>query len=183
MNKNRGLLLDRDGVINADTSYVGRIEDFSFLPGVFPFLREAQNLGFRLAILTNQSGVARGYYTEDDFNALTASMLDKLRIEGIGIDLVLACFEHPEGTLPAYARQSFWRKPKPGMLLEALRRLQLEPKRSAFLGDAKSDMEAALAGGIGTPLWLAAHSSQTLDGVKNVRNYNEALSFLRDLSA
>ena len=71
-----------------------------------------------------------------------------LRQQGIGIDLVLGCCEHPDGVLPAYARESYWRKPNPGMVLEAVQRLRLDPARSVFLGDQMRDMEAAKAGGI-----------------------------------
>jgi D-glycero-D-manno-heptose 1,7-bisphosphate phosphatase len=183
MNKNSALLLDRDGVINADTGYVGSIERFSFLPGLFPFLRAARDLGYRLAILTNQAGVARGLYTESDFHRLTAHMLGELKREAIDIELVLACFEHAEAVVPAYARQSFWRKPLPGMVLEALRRLNADPARSAFVGDTLSDMKAAQGGGIRHCLWLTHDGSAAPVGVDPVKTYDEALVFLKARSA
>jgi D-glycero-D-manno-heptose 1,7-bisphosphate phosphatase len=175
MAKNCGLLLDRDGVINDDTGYVGTVERFSFLPGLFPFLRTARDRGFRLAILTNQAGVAHGYYTKDDFYALTAHMLDVLKKEGIDIALVLACFEHTPSADPALARQSYWRKPKPGMVLEAVRRLNLDPARSAFIGDRVSDMEAAEAGGIRTRLLFTQATVEAPAGSQLIRSYDEAL--------
>jgi len=147
--KRRGLLLDRDGVINIDRGYVGKREQFEFMPGLFDFLRRAQDLGYRLAILTNQSGVARGMYTVADYEKLTGWMLGELAKEGIAIDLVLACFEHPEGTVPEFTRESFWCKPNPGMVLEAVQRLNLDPTRSVFIGDQERDMVAARGGGIG----------------------------------
>src|ERR1700689_5141022 len=116
--KRRGLLLDRDGVINVERGYIGAREQFEFMPGIFPFLNAAQDLGYRLAVLTNQSGVARGLYTAADYEKLTGWMLKELAGQGIVIDLALACFEHPEGTVPEYARGSFWYKPNPGMVLE-----------------------------------------------------------------
>jgi len=177
MNKNRALLLDRDGVINDDTGYVGSIDQFVFLPGLFPFLRAARNLGFRLAVITNQAGVARGYYSADAFHRLTDYMLNALRQENIDVELVLACFEHEKGIVPAYARQSFWRKPSPGMILEAIRRLDLDPEKSVFLGNEPTDMQAALAGGIGHPLLLTEHKPAPA-GVTVVKNYDEALKFL-----
>ncbi len=178
MNKNRALLLDRDGVINADTDYVGTIERFTFLPGLFPFLRSARDLGFRLAVLTNQSGVARRYYSADDFYRLTDYMLTELRREGIDIELVLACFEFEGGSDPAYARQSFWRKPSPGMVLEAVRRLDLDPSRSAFLGNEMTDMRAAGGGGIRQRLLMTKELFTPPPGVNVVKNYNDALSLL-----
>jgi len=179
MNKNRALLLDRDGVINADTGYVGAVEQFSFLPGLFPFLRAARDLGFRIAILTNQSGVARGLYSVNDFYRLTEHMLGELRREGIEIELVLACFEHDKGVDAAFARQSFWRKPNPGMVLEAVRRMDLDPSRSALIGNELTDMEAAQSGGIRRCLLLTESNVTAAAKINVVKNYDEALNTLR----
>jgi D-glycero-D-manno-heptose 1,7-bisphosphate phosphatase len=178
MNKYRALLLDRDGVINVDHNFVGSVDRFDFMPGLFPFLRSAQDRGYRLAVLTNQSGVARGRYTAADHDAVTAYMLDGLKREGIAVDLTLVSYHHPEGTIAAYARESFWRKPNPGMVLEAVRRLDLDPARSAFLGDALRDMHAALAGGIKTCVWLNDKATEIPLGVTVVKNFDDALKFL-----
>jgi D-glycero-D-manno-heptose 1,7-bisphosphate phosphatase len=183
MNKNKALLLDRDGVINADTGYVGSVEAFAFLPGLFPFLRTARDLGYRLAVITNQAGVAHGYYSADDFYRLTDHMLAELRNEGIEIELVLACFEHDRGRVPALKRQSFWRKPRPGMVLEAIRRLNIDPARSAFLGNEIKDMQAAQSGGIRRCLLLTEEKMTPVEGVDIVKDYGDALDILRALSA
>ncbi|HEU0117028.1 MAG TPA: HAD family hydrolase [Alphaproteobacteria bacterium] len=176
--RRRGLLLDRDGVINVDHGYVGTRAQFEFMPGIFGFLRAAQDRGYRLAILTNQSGVARGNYTARDHENLMAWMLKEMAKEGIAIDLTLACFEHIEGTVPEYRRESFWRKPNPGMVLDAVQKLRLDPARSAFLGDTMRDMEAAQAGGIKTCLWLESKITKAPTGVTLVRNFDEALKAL-----
>ncbi len=177
--KRRGLLLDRDGVINVDKVHVGTRDRFEFMPGIFPFLRAAQNLGYRLAVLTNQSGVARGLYTAEDFKALSDWMVAECAKEGAVIDLVLGCFEHVDATVPAYARESFWRKPNPGMVLEAARRLRLSPPASAFLGDKMTDMQAAQAGGIGTCLLLDDKPPDALpQRVTAVGDYGAALKIL-----
>jgi D-glycero-D-manno-heptose 1,7-bisphosphate phosphatase len=183
MNKNKALLLDRDGVINADTGYVGSIEQFSFLPGLFPFLRAARDFGYRLAVITNQAGVAHGYYSAEDFYRLTDTMLAELRKEGIEIELVLACFEHDRGRVPTLKRQSFWRKPRPGMVLEALRRLNADPSRSAFLGNEIKDMQAALSGGIRRCMILTQENIEVPDGVDIVKNYGAALNLIKAPSA
>ncbi|MDE1900517.1 MAG: HAD family hydrolase [Alphaproteobacteria bacterium] len=175
MTGNRALLLDRDGVINIDCGYVGDVARFEFMPGLFPFLRAVRDRGFRLAVLTNQSGVARGLYGAADHAAVTAHMLTALKREGIDIDLNLACFEHPEGTVAPYARESFWRKPHPGMVLEAVRRLDLDASRSAFLGDNLRDMQAAQGGGIGACLWLTQKKPVPPPGVRVVTGFDEAL--------
>jgi D-glycero-D-manno-heptose 1,7-bisphosphate phosphatase len=175
MNKNRALLLDRDGVINIDHAYVGAADRFEFTPGLFAFLRAARDLGYRLAILTNQSGVARGMYDEKAYAQVTAYMLTALQREQIPVELTLACFEHPEGAITAYARESFWRKPNPGMVLEAIRRLDLNPAHCAFLGDNLRDMQAAQSGGIGHCLWLTTENNGAPPGVTIVKNFPEAL--------
>lgn len=178
--RRRGLLLDRDGVINVDHGFVGRCEQFEFMPGLFPFLRTSQDMGFRLAILTNQSGVARGLYTAKAYDDLTTWMRAELLREGITIDLVLACFYSEEGTLSAYTRESFWRKPNPGMVLEAFQRLRLDPTGSVFLGDKHRDMQAAKAGGCGLRLLLRQDPQENPDGAIVVHDFDEALKNLQD---
>ncbi|MDR3451106.1 MAG: HAD family hydrolase [Alphaproteobacteria bacterium] len=175
--KRRGLILDRDGVINIDRGYVGSVTQFDFMPGLFPFLRAAVDKGYLLAVATNQSGVARGFYSEQDYEAVTAHMLAELRRETIDISLTLACFAHPEGKIAPYAFESFWRKPNPGMVLEAVRRLDLEAGRSAFLGDALRDMQAAQGGGIGNCLWLTQEKTAP-KGVALVPDFTAALERL-----
>jgi D-glycero-D-manno-heptose 1,7-bisphosphate phosphatase len=174
--KRKGLLLDRDGVINIDRGYVGMREQFEFTSGIFSFLGAMQDAGFRLAILTNQSGVARGLYTAADYRKLTAWMLNEFAKQGIIIDLVLACFELKEGTVAEYRRDSFWRKPNPGMVLEAIQRLNLDPLRSAFLGDNERDMLAAKASGIATCLYLT--DKEVPKWAKKVKNLQEATELL-----
>ncbi len=173
--KRRGLLLDRDGVINVDRGYVGTREQFHFMSDVFPFLATAQDRGYRLAILTNQAGVARGYYTAQDFEALTEWMRQELSRNGIAIDLVLACYEHPEGKVPSLRRESFWRKPNPGMVLDSVQRLNLDPARSVFIGDQIRDMQAAQSAGIGACLLMNDHITEPLEGVTRVADFSEAL--------
>jgi D-glycero-D-manno-heptose 1,7-bisphosphate phosphatase len=174
----RGLLLDRDGVVNVDRGYVGTRDQFEFMSGLFPFLSAAQDKGFRLGVLTNQSGVARGFFTAKDHEQLTGWMVKELAKQGIALELVLACFEYSEGTVTAYRRDSFWRKPNPGMVLEAVQRLGIDPRRSTLLGDHLWDMQAALAGGIKTCLWLTDNPSGKPDGVTAVRDFDEALKIL-----
>lgn len=175
---NRGLLLDRDGVINVNREYVGTRDRFTFMLGIFPFLRAAQDLGYRLAIVTNQSGVARGMYTEKDYESLTAWMLDSFKKEGIAIELALACFEYKDGTIEKYKRESFWRKPNPGMIMEAAQRLHLDLPRSAMIGDNDRDMQAARAAGVGKLLLLSQSANAAPPDVTVVKDFSQALSAL-----
>ena len=175
---NRGFLLDRDGVINVDHGYVSSPNKFQFMDGLFPFLRRMQDNGFRLAIITNQSGVARGYYSEEDFWNLTRWMNKQLLAQGIVIEQVFACFEYAEGNTKPYNRESYWRKPSPGMVLDAVQRMRLDPARSIFLGDKRGDMQAAQAGKIGRSLWLTNNPEDRMEGVLSVRNFDEAIKAL-----
>lgn len=145
----RALLLDRDGIVNVDHGYVGGRERFDFMDGIFELTRHAADRGFRIAVVTNQSGIARGYYTEAEFLDLSAWMRGAFRARGVELAGVFHCPYHRGGSVARYARDSFWRKPNPGMILEAARRLDLDLSRSVFLGDQPTDMEAARAAGVG----------------------------------
>lgn len=149
-----GLLLDRDGVINVDHAYVHRIEDFQFMPGIFELCRTARALGHRIAVVTNQAGIGRGLYTEDDFHALTTWMLARFAEQGAPIDRVYFCAEHPTHGVGRYRTESAFRKPAPGMLLQAARELGLDLAASTLVGDKASDAQAGLAAGVGRVLVL-----------------------------
>ena len=151
----KALLLDRDGVVNLDHGYVCEAERFDFLDGIFGLTRRAVDLGYRVAILTNQAGIARGYYPESQFLALSRWMAAESERRGVPLAGVFHCPYFAGGSVPAYTRESFWRKPNPGMILEAQRRLKLDLTRSLFLGDQPTDMAAARAAGVGTRILLA----------------------------
>ncbi|BAF70557.1 D-glycero-beta-D-manno-heptose 1,7-bisphosphate 7-phosphatase [Nitratiruptor sp. SB155-2] len=137
----KAVFLDRDGVINEDSGYVHTIQDFHFLPGVFEALKHFQNLGYHLFIVTNQSGIGRGYYTQDDFYSLSAWMVNQLKKRGITIDKIYHCPHHPD-------MECTCRKPMPGMLLKAIDEFEIDPKKSWMIGDKLSDIEAAKGAGI-----------------------------------
>jgi len=150
--KQKALFLDRDGTINEDLGYVGRVEDFRFLPGVFTALRQAQARGYLLIVVTNQSGIGRGHYSEADFTALTQWMIDQFAAEKITIAGVYFDPTHPTDAKGAYRRVSDARKPAPGMLLQAADALNVDLGRSAMVGDSESDMAAGQAAGVKTIL-------------------------------
>jgi len=139
----KAAFLDRDGVINIDTGYVGRIKDFKFKDGIFELLKLLQNLGFTLFIVTNQSGIARGYYNEEDFYKLTEWMKEEFKKEGIEIKDVRFCPHHPDITGECECR-----KPKPGMILELAKEYGIDLKNSIMIGDSDRDIEAAKRAGI-----------------------------------
>jgi D-glycero-D-manno-heptose 1,7-bisphosphate phosphatase len=152
----KALFLDRDGVINVDRHHVHRIEDFEFLPGIFELCATAAKTGYLLVVVTNQAGIGRGLYTEADFQRLTAWMVDVFRQRGIEIARVYHCPYHPTAGIGEYRRESFDRKPNPGMLLRARDELGLDLSRSVFIGDKDSDMAAGRAAGVGRLLRLAS---------------------------
>ena len=144
-----GLILDRDGVINVDTGFVFRPEECRFVPGIFDLVRAARRRGMAIAVATNQSGIGRGYFSEADFHRLMAWMGDVLTAEtGAGFDAVYFCPDHPTDGVGPYRRESSWRKPAPGMLLQAISDLDLDPERSWAIGDKLRDVEAATAANI-----------------------------------
>jgi D-glycero-D-manno-heptose 1,7-bisphosphate phosphatase len=158
----KALFLDRDGVINVDRHHVHRIEDFDFLPGIFDLCNAAAAHGYLLVVVTNQAGIGRGLYTEADFQRLTAWMLDAFRQRGIEIARVYHCPYHPTAGLGEYRRESFERKPNPGMLLRARDELGLDLAHSALIGDKDSDMEAGRRAGVATLIRLAEPGSPPL---------------------
>lgn len=143
------LFLDRDGVVNVDHGYVVTHDRFQFMDGVFDLARAAVDQGYRVAVITNQSGIARGYFTEAAFLEFSAWMAGEFRARGAELAGVFHCPYHRSGPVERFARESFWRKPAPGMILEAARRLDLDLARSVFVGDQPTDMEAATAAGVG----------------------------------
>ena len=142
------LFLDRDGVCNVDHGWVGTRERFEWVPGATDAIRLAHRRGCHVFLVTNQSGVARGLYSESDVNALHDWMLGAVQQAGGTLDDVRYCPFHPEAAVPAYRQAHPWRKPAPGMLLDLVRAWNLDLTRCALVGDQLSDMQAAAAAGI-----------------------------------
>jgi D-glycero-D-manno-heptose 1,7-bisphosphate phosphatase len=144
------LFLDRDGVVNRDIQYLHRIEECQFIDGIFPVTAAFAARGYAIVIACNQSGIARGLYTEADF----ARLMDWMRMEfsrhGSRIDAVYYASTHPSEGIGPFRRESSWRKPGPGMYLQAARDLGLDLAGSVSIGNQATDIEAGRAAGIGT---------------------------------
>ena len=144
-----GLLLDRDGIINEDIGHLHRVEDCRFIDGVFEMVRAFADRGFAVAIVTNQSGIGRGLYGVAQFEQLMAWMRAEFARRGTRIDAVYHCPDHPTAGIGEYRRENPWRKPGPGMLLQAAADLSLDLARSWSIGDRTSDIAAGKAAGVG----------------------------------
>ncbi|MCX5577568.1 D-glycero-alpha-D-manno-heptose-1,7-bisphosphate 7-phosphatase [Kaistia terrae] len=140
--------LDRDGVINVDHGYTYKPEDMVFIDGARTAIRRLNEAGYLVVVVTNQSGVARGFYSEVDVERFHAHMQAELGKAGAGIDAFYSCPYHPEGTVAEYRVDHPDRKPKPGMILRAFADLPIDASRSFLIGDRPSDMAAASAAGI-----------------------------------
>ena len=157
----RAVFLDRDGVINVDRHYLHRIEDFEFIAGVPQALQRLQQAEWKLVVVTNQSGIARGLYTEDDYQRLTRHMQALLAEAGVRLDAVLHCPHLPDAKVPAYRVACACRKPEPGMLLRAALQLNLDLARSVIVGDKGSDLQAGRSAGVAR--CLLVRSGQAID--------------------
>jgi len=150
----KALFLDRDGVINIDVGYIWRPEDFIFTDGVFEACRQARALDYHLVVVTNQAGIGRGLYSEEEFQQLSEWMCARFADERVDIARVFHAPTHPEEGIGIYKRESIDRKPGPGMLLKAREALGLDLAASALVGDRETDIEAAISAGVGQKLLI-----------------------------
>jgi len=137
------VFVDRDGVINVDHGYVSNQDDFEFIDGVFEACLAFKEKGYLLVMVTNQAGIARGLYTEDDFQSLTEWMDWNFVDKGVEFDGLYYCPHHPD-----FTGKCDCRKPKPGMLLDAQKFLDIDMQRSVMIGDKVGDLQAAHAAGV-----------------------------------
>jgi D-glycero-D-manno-heptose 1,7-bisphosphate phosphatase len=145
----RAAFLDRDGVINREIGYLHRWEDFEFLPGALQAMKRLHDADYALVIVTNQSGIARGYYTEADYQALTEELRSAMANAGCPPAGIYHCPHHPSGSVTELAIECECRKPQPGMLLRAARELGLSLSDSIMVGDKLADAQAGRIAGVG----------------------------------
>jgi D-glycero-D-manno-heptose 1,7-bisphosphate phosphatase len=142
-NKAKAVFLDRDGVINVDHGYVSEPDKFEFIGGVFEACKRFYDAGYLIVVVTNQSGIGRGYYDEIQFEAVSDWMVDQFNQKGVPVASVHYCPHHPEKANKAYLKACDCRKPQPGMLLDAIKQHNIDPAQSVMIGDKISDMGAA----------------------------------------
>lgn len=173
-------MLDRDGIINFDHGYVYKIEEFEFKPEIFALCEHAQALGYLIIVVTNQAGIARGLYTEDDVAKLHDWMIAQFAQREIKIEQVYYCPHHPEHGGLQYQHNCLCRKPMPGMILRAKREFHLDLASSVMIGDKVSDMQAALAAQVGVRILLKSDYTQTLNLIES--GATEVISELNQIS-
>lgn len=138
---NKAAFLDRDGTINVDKNYLYKIEDFEFLPGAIDGLKKLQDAGYLLIIITNQSGIARGYYTEDDYQKINDYMIKQLKDRDIIITDVLFCPHHPYAAIKKYRKNCNCRKPQLGLFELSMKKWNIDCKESIAIGDNLRDLK------------------------------------------
>lgn len=160
----RALFLDRDGVLNHEVGYLYRCEEVRWVQGAFSMCRAAMELGYKLVVVTNQSGIARGLYGEADFHVLMQWMSAELARERISLDAVYFCPYHPEHGVGEYCREHEDRKPGAGMLRRAERELGVNLEQSIMVGDRCSDVGAANAAGLRQAFLLSGTEPEPCSG-------------------
>ena len=155
------LFLDRDGVININHGYVSEIDSFDFIPGIFSIVKQATERGYVVIVVTNQSGIGRGYYTQERFVELTRWMVDCFKENGGRIDEVYHCPHHPTGAKGEFLKKCDCRKPKTGMFTRAINAHQIDVKNSIMIGDKKSDLIAAETAGVGHRVLFSEDTKQS----------------------
>ena len=148
------IFLDRDGVINKDINYLHKIDDFEFIDGIFDACLHFQSLSYKIIIITNQSGISRGYYSHSDYQKVTQWMLDQFKYKNINILDVFHCPHGPDSTCDC-------RKPKPGMFLKAKDKHNTDMEKSWMIGDKERDTIAANSAGIDNTILI--RSSHRVD--------------------
>ncbi len=151
------IFLDRDGVINVNHGYVYTRENFNFIDGIFDFARHAHSQNYKIVVITNQAGIGRGYYTEEEFYQLSDWMCEQFLVAGAPISRVYFSPYHPTAGIGKYLKDDFSRKPYPGMIFQAQMDLDIDIKSSLLIGDKISDILAGNAAGIGKNLLFAPH--------------------------
>jgi D-glycero-D-manno-heptose 1,7-bisphosphate phosphatase len=152
MTRRRALFLDRDGTLVHAVHFPSRPEQLRLYEHVGPGLRLLQQQGFVPIVITNQSGIARGYFSESDLQAMHSFLSAQLAKEDVQLAAIYSCPHYPSGSVPAYARECACRKPEPGMLLQAAADFDIDLSRSWFIGDILDDIEAGNRAGCHTVL-------------------------------
>ncbi len=159
--KRSAVFLDRDGTINVEKNYLHKIEDFEFIPGAQQAIKQLKDAGFLVIVVSNQAGIARGYFDEQAVNVLHDHIQSELATIGTSIDAFYFCPHHPEEGLGRYKVACECRKGEPGMLLEAAKDHNIDLKKSFMIGDKLADIEAGARAGCKSILVMTGYGKMT----------------------
>lgn len=184
MAKRRAVFLDRDGTINVEKDYLHRSEEFEFIPGAPEAIRLLKDAGFLVIVVTNQSGIGRGYYDEVAVHRLHRFMDGELARHGTAVDAYYICPHHPLHGIDEYRKECGCRKPLPGMLFEAAKDFSIDLAASYIVGDKMADVEAGLAAGCRPLLVMTGYGekeSASLPG--GISSFDDILAAARKIVA
>jgi len=162
-NRKRAIFLDRDGVINNEVDHLSHPDDFEFIPGSIDAFKILKQKNFLLIVITNQAGIARGYFNEEALQRIHTKMIKILEQNSIILDDIFFCPHHPEFTGPCDCR-----KPKPGMILKAKNKHNINLKKSFMVGDTISDIEAGFKAGCKTVLVLTGYGREEQNKINEI---------------
>ncbi len=177
--KNRAIFLDRDGVINVEVGYLTNSKDFKFIEGTIEALKILKQKGYLLIVITNQAGIARGYYKKETLEEIHNKMNNVLKKNNIILDDIFYCPHHPDYTGPCDCR-----KPQPGMIFKAREKHNIDLQSSFMIGDTLRDIEAGLAAQCKTVLVLTGYGFEERDKISNSQPdfiYENLLEFAKNI--
>ena len=180
--KKKIAFLDRDGIINEDNGYVHKLDELVWVKGVINGLRNLIELNYKLYIVTNQSGIARGYYTEKQFHDFMKGMFEKLLLKNIyflGYDY---CPHHPEGLIKKFAKHCTCRKPGSNMIEKALKKERIEAKNCILIGDKLTDIEAGIRANIGHLFLLNTNKNSFNQSFHHFSDWEKLSQYLNNKS-
>ena len=174
------IFLDRDGVINRNYGYVYKQENFDFIDGIFDIARHAYKLKYKLIVITNQAGIGRGYFTEEQFHYLTAWMCEQFSAAESPIERVYYSPYHPTAGVGKYLKDDYSRKPNPGMIFQAQKDFSIDLGSSILIGDKVSDIQSGIAAGVCTNLLFSEERPNELNGIKYelISTLQEAIPYM-----
>ena len=175
----QALFLDRDGVINENYGYVYKKEKFTFIDGIFDLTKAAKKKGYKVIVVTNQSGIGRGYYSEEDFKLISNWMCQKFLDKGILIEKVFYSPFHPTEGIGKYLKNDFSRKPHPGMIISAKNEFDLDLNNSVLIGDNITDIQSGISAGVRTNILFSKDEvNKTDNNFIVVDNLKDSIKFL-----